>query len=83
MAIGQRHEPPHTIIEVEELTTDQRIKYAKSANRADKKRLLKATLLKKKRKLYKNKDKTLKYTIFLIIFCLLSLFTMYLFEKVI
>lgn len=83
MAIGQRHEPPHTKIEVEELTTEQRAKYANFANKADKKRLLKATLLKKKRQLYRNKNKTLKYTTFLIVFCILSLFTMYLFEKVI
>lgn len=79
MAIGGRFQPQHRKIKEIEMTAEQRRRYAKQANIADKKRALLAIYLKNKRKTKRiiiNKNLNKKEQRILRVFILLSILSL-------
>lgn len=79
MAIGGRFQPQHRKIKEIEMTAEQRRRYAKQANIADKKRALLAIYLKNKRKTKRiiiNKKLNKKEQRILRVFVLLSILSL-------
>lgn len=81
MAIGARYQPEYRKnIKIEE-TTDQRKRYAKIANKAEKRRRLKNLLIQKKEQLKKPEFKNKKDRILISCFMFFILFFLFLFMK--
>ncbi|MBM24192.1 MAG: hypothetical protein CL760_00495 [Chloroflexi bacterium] len=80
MAVGGRYQPQHRKIKEIEMTAEQRRRYAKQANIADRKRALLAIYLKNKRKTKRiiehkklNKKELRIIRVFILLFILLSM----------